>query len=117
MCIRDSFGIDINVPVRSLPPEHLDILLYGVGNERFKFGYHNFAGDWVLREAGYDGLIPYLERKYNEVRTQGVRDEIEDFITTRTCPSCKGARLRPVSYTHLADFLQNLRCNSALSLC
>jgi len=95
--VCERFGIDINVPVRSLPPEHLDILLYGVGNERFKFGYHNFAGDWVLREAGYDGLIPYLERKYNEVRTQGVRDEIEDFITTRTCPSCKGARLRPES--------------------
>lgn len=95
--VCERFGIDINVPVRSLPPEHLDILLYGVGNERFKFGYHNFAGDWVLREAGYDGLIPYLERKHNEVRTQGVRDEIEDFITTRTCPSCKGARLRPES--------------------
>ncbi len=95
--VCERFGIDINVPVRSLPPEHLDILLYGVGNERFKFGYHNFAGDWVLREAGYDGLIPYLERKYNEVRTQGVRDEIEGFITTRTCPSCKGARLRPES--------------------
>lgn len=95
--VCERFGIDINVPVRSLPPEHLDILLYGVGNERFKFGYHNFAGDWVLREAGYDGLIPYLERKYNEIRTQGVRDEIEDFITTRTCPSCKGARLRPES--------------------
>ncbi|MFY9196594.1 MAG: excinuclease ABC subunit UvrA [Bacillota bacterium] len=95
--VCERFGIDINVPVRSLPPEHLDILLYGVGNERFKFGYHNFAGDWVLREAGYDGLIPYRERKYNEVRTQGVRDEIEDFITTRTCPSCKGARLRPES--------------------
>ncbi len=97
MKVCERFGIDTNVPVSRLSPEHRSILLYGAGREKFRFRYHDFSGNYVSRETGYEGLVPYLERRYREVRSQGVREEIEDFITTRTCPACGGARLRPES--------------------
>ena len=56
--VCERFGIDINVPVRSLPPEHLDILLYGVEMKGFKFGYHNFAGDWVFARSRLRWINP-----------------------------------------------------------
>ncbi|HXL03422.1 MAG TPA: excinuclease ABC subunit UvrA [Bacillota bacterium] len=95
--VCERFGIDPTVPVNRLSPEHLKILLYGAGREKFRFRYHDFSGNYVSRETSYEGVIPYLERKYREVRSQGIREEIEDFITTRTCPACGGARLRPES--------------------
>ncbi|NLS44960.1 MAG: excinuclease ABC subunit UvrA [Firmicutes bacterium] len=95
--VCDRFGIDSNMPVGRLSPEHRKILLYGAGKEKFGFKYHNFSGNLVSRKTRYEGLIPYLERKYNETRSSGVLREIEDFITARTCPSCGGARLRPES--------------------
>jgi excinuclease ABC subunit A len=95
--VCERFGIDPTVPVSLLSPEHRKILLYGAGREKFKFRYHDFSGNYVSRETGYEGLVPYLERRYREVRSQGVREEIEDFITARTCPACGGARLRPES--------------------
>ena len=91
------FGIDPTVPVNQLPPEHQKILLHGAGMERFRFKYHDFAGNLVSRETRYEGLVPYLERRYRDVHSQGARKEVESFITARTCPACGGARLRPES--------------------
>jgi excinuclease ABC subunit A len=95
--VCERFGIDPTVPVSRLSPEHVKILLYGAGREKFRFRYHDFSGNPASRETRYEGLMPYLERRYREVRSQGVREEIEDFITVRTCPACGGARLRPES--------------------
>ncbi len=95
--VCERFGINPTVPVSLLSPEHRKILLYGAGREKFRFPYHDFSGNYVSRETGYEGLVPYLERRYREVRSQGVKEEIEDFITARTCPACGGARLRPES--------------------
>jgi excinuclease ABC subunit A len=97
MTVCKRFGIDPTVPVNRLSSEHQRILLYGAGKERFRFKYHDFSGNVVSRETRYEGVVPYLERRYREVRSQGVRKEVEDFITARTCPACGGARLRPES--------------------
>ena len=97
MAVCERFGIDPSVPIGRLPGEHQRILLYGAGRERFRYQYHNFAGELVWHESYYEGVVPYLERRYREAHSEAAREEIEQFITARPCPACHGARLKPES--------------------
>ena len=97
MAVCKRFGIDPSVPIGRLPEEQQRILLYGAGRERFRYQYHNFAGELVWHESYYEGVVPYLERRYREAHSEAAREEIEQFITTRPCPACRGARLKPES--------------------
>ncbi|NLG80619.1 MAG: excinuclease ABC subunit UvrA [Firmicutes bacterium] len=97
MAVCKRFGIDPSVPIGRLPEEQQRILLYGAGRERFRYQYHNFAGELVWHESYYEGVVPYLERRYREAHSEAAREEIEQFITARPCPACRGARLKPES--------------------
>ena len=90
-------GIDTTVPIGELRPEERSVLLNGAGARRFRFQYHNLEGHLRWYETTYEGVIPYLERKYREAQTDFAREEIEQFMSTRPCPVCNGARLRPES--------------------
>ncbi|MBC7082324.1 MAG: excinuclease ABC subunit UvrA [Firmicutes bacterium] len=97
MAVCKRFGIDPSVPIGRLPEEQQRILLYGAGRERFRYQYHNFAGELVWHESYYEGVVPYLERRYREAHSEAAREEIERFVTARPCPACRGARLKPES--------------------
>ncbi|MGE5588034.1 MAG: excinuclease ABC subunit UvrA [Clostridia bacterium] len=97
MAVCERLGIDPSVPIGRLTKEQQHVLLYGAGRERFRFQYHNFAGDLVWYESRYEGVVPYLERRYREAHSEAARMEIEQFITARPCPACRGARLKPES--------------------
>ncbi|MDK2930962.1 MAG: excinuclease subunit [Bacillota bacterium] len=97
MAVCKRFGIDPSVPIGRLPEEQQRILLYGAGRERFRYQYHNFAGELVWHESYYEGVVPYLERRYREAHSEAAREEIEQFVTARPCPACRGARLKPES--------------------
>ncbi|MDI6638854.1 MAG: excinuclease ABC subunit UvrA, partial [Bacillota bacterium] len=97
MAVCKRFGIDPSVPIGRLPEEQQRILLYGAGKERFRYQYHNFAGELVWHESYYEGVVPYLERRYREAHSEAAREEIEQFVTARPCPACRGARLKPES--------------------
>ncbi|NPV79310.1 MAG: excinuclease ABC subunit UvrA [Firmicutes bacterium] len=91
------FGIDMKKPLGKLSQEERHILLHGAGDRRFRFRYHNFEGEYRWYETTYEGVIPYLERKYREVQSDQAREEIEQFMGSRPCPACNGARLKPES--------------------
>jgi Excinuclease ABC subunit A len=97
MAVCKRFGIDPSMPIGRLPEEQQRILLYGAGRERFRYQYHNFAGELVWHESYYEGVVPYLERRYREAHSEAAREEMEQFITARPCPACRGARLKPES--------------------
>ncbi len=87
------YGVDISVPIKKLPRDFLDKILYGTGDEKIDFEYESAAG---IRHftAPFEGVIPTLERRHNETKSQGMRDFYEMYMSESECPTCKGARLR-----------------------
>ena len=78
-----------------LKPEHQEIILYGSKGEKLPFRYRNRYGHLRKYEAAFEGVIPNMERRYKETDSDSVRREFEQYMTTKPCPVCKGARLKP----------------------
>ena len=90
-------NIDMNIPIKNIENEKLNILLYGTGDKQYKvFGKNRFGNDTLIIES-YSGIIAELERRYKDTKSDWVRYEIEKYMTSVTCPDCKGARLKPSS--------------------
>ncbi|OPZ64981.1 MAG: UvrABC system protein A [Firmicutes bacterium ADurb.Bin506] len=88
-------GIDVTVPVSELPEEHMNLITFGCGSERFKFTYHDSRGRTQQWESRYEGVIPNLRRRYKETTSDYIREELEKFMSSKPCGACKGARLKP----------------------
>lgn len=92
--IARHYGVDIKVPIKKLPRDFLNKILYGTGKEEIDFEYTSAAGTRKYR-APFEGVIPTLERRYNETKSQGMRDFYEMYMSDSECPECHGARLKP----------------------
>lgn len=81
-----------DVPIKKLPREFLDKILYGTGAEEINFEYESPAG---IRKfiSPFEGVIPTLERRHNETKSQGMRDFYEMYMSNSDCPNCHGSRL------------------------
>ena len=88
------YGVDISVPIKKLPRDFLNKILYGTGTEAIDFEYTSAAGTRKYT-APFEGVIPTLERRYNETKSQGMRDFYEMYMSEMECPDCHGARLKP----------------------
>jgi excinuclease ABC subunit A len=72
------------------------ILLYGSGNERIRVRYARPGGAGFRSDlVHFEGVIPNLQRRYQETSSDYIRGRIEEFMARRPCPVCNGARLRP----------------------
>ena len=89
------YGIDMDKPFEKLSEKEQNIILYGsddiVKFTVMRFGTHRYE----TKYRKFDGVIPYLEKRYNESNGEYWREEIEKYMTTTPCPACKGARLKP----------------------
>ena len=68
--IGKHYGVDINVPIKKLPKDFLNKILYGTGDEEIDFRYSSAAGERKFK-APFEGVIPTLERRYRETKSQG----------------------------------------------
>jgi excinuclease ABC subunit A len=90
-----SHGWDYSSPVRKLPPEALDYLLYAKKDqEKVLVRYRHDRGESTYK-ANFEGVIANLERRYRESESDYIKAEIEKFMVTKPCPTCAGKRLRP----------------------
>ena len=88
------YGIDIkNKKIKDLPKEFMDKILYGTGNEKIKFEY-NSIGRKIENITTFEGVIPTLERRHRETKSDSQRRFYELYMTEQECPVCKGARLK-----------------------
>ena len=95
--VCDHYKIDINKPFGELPQEHQKIILYG-GDDLVSFRVKQFGTKrYVNQYHRYLGVIPYMEKRYNDTNGEYWRDEIEKYMITTPCPACNGARLKPFS--------------------
>jgi len=91
----DHFDIPTDVPWRELNSAQQHIILYGSGEERIHVHYVSRDGRSSEYATRFEGVIPNLQRRYRETNSDYIRGKIEEFMTYRPCPACKGARLRP----------------------
>ena len=95
--VAEHYGFSTTVPVSELRPEHIQLLLYGSGDQTLRLRYTNQRGRVHTYDTTFEGVIPNMERRYKETSSDYVREEIERYMTARPCQSCGGARLRPES--------------------
>ena len=91
--IGKHYGVDIKVPIKKLPRDFLDKILYGTGDECIDFEHESPFG--IRRfSAPFEGVIPTLERRHNETKSQGMREFYEMYMSESPCHACHGARLK-----------------------
>lgn len=71
----------------------MEKILYGTGDEEIEFEYTSYAGTRNFT-APFEGVLPTLDRRHNETKSQGMRDFYEMYMTNSHCPACNGARLK-----------------------
>ena len=95
--IAKHYGVEIKgVPIKKLPREFLNKILYGTGDEEIDFEYTSSAGTRRFR-APFEGVLPTLERRHNETKSQGMRTFYEMYMSESPCEMCHGARLKKES--------------------
>ncbi|MBR3253427.1 excinuclease ABC subunit UvrA [Candidatus Saccharibacteria bacterium] len=91
-------GFDVQTPIGQLSEEVKHLILYGTGDEKYEMkitGSGRFA-DGTVYETKYEGVIPTLERRYNDPKiSEFMKNDIERFMRVRKCQECNGARLKP----------------------
>ncbi|MGN0967641.1 MAG: excinuclease ABC subunit UvrA [Oscillospiraceae bacterium] len=91
--LAKKYHFKLNTPVKDLPPEILDIILYGTKGEKLKLTYERADGHGTLMQP-FEGIVNNLERRYRETQSEGSRRELEECMSERPCPDCGGRRLR-----------------------
>ena len=91
--IAKHYGVDISKPIKNLPRSFMEKILYGTGDEKIDFEFQSTAGTRKFTQS-FEGVIPTLERRYNETKSQGMRDFYEMYMSNSNCDECNGARLK-----------------------
>ena len=92
--IGKHYGVDIkNKPIKKLPREFLEKILYGTGTEEIEFVYTSSAGTRKFKQP-FEGVLPALDRRYRDTKSQGMREFYEMYMSESPCWSCNGARLK-----------------------
>ena len=91
--LAKKYGFKLTTPVKDLPKEILDIILYGTKGEKLKLTYDRANGQGTLMQP-FEGIINNLERRYRETQSDAMRRDLEDCMGEQPCPDCGGKRLR-----------------------
>ena len=90
--VASAHGFSLQVPVKELPEDAIQKVLYGTGNQKYRVK----IGTGRHYDSTYEGVIPNLERRHKETDSEFMRKDIERFMREKKCHACKGARLKPV---------------------
>jgi excinuclease ABC subunit A len=93
--IADRYEIPLDEPWENLSNEEQDLFLYGTDGERVYVSYRNRMGRRRSYMLAFEGIVPSLQRRYRETDSSTQRERIEEYMSFRPCPVCKGARLKP----------------------
>ena len=92
--LADHYDFDIDTPYNLLDKKHQKTILQGSGKEEVSFSYVNDRGDIFQRTHTFEGIVPNIERRYRDTDSQMVREELAKYLSSQSCPDCKGTRLR-----------------------
>ncbi len=90
------YHFSLDTPLGELPPEIIDILLYGSKGEKFEVVRENEYGTGKYK-VEFEGIINNLERRFRDTQSSWIKEEIENYMSAIPCDACHGRRLSPVS--------------------
>jgi excinuclease ABC subunit A len=93
--IADRYEIDVDKPWQELSEKQQDYFLYGTGGERLYVSYRNRMNRKRSYMIAFEGIVASLQRRYRDTDSSTQRERIEEYMSFRPCPVCKGARLKP----------------------
>ncbi|WP_313469424.1 excinuclease ABC subunit UvrA [Lysinibacillus sp.] len=93
--VCDHYDIPMDVPVKDLPKDKMDKVLYGSGKDKIHFHYENEFGNVRDQMIEFEGVVRNVERRFKETTSDYVREQMEKYMAQQACPSCKGYRLKP----------------------
>ena len=130
--LAKKYGFDLDTPVKDLPKDIYQMLLYGNNGEEIKVEYQTrtMSGSYM---SAWEGIIPNLKRRYRETTSDYTKSEIEKYMTVSACNTCHGKRLKKealavkingkniaelsdMPIVELRDFIKNLKFNTTNSL-
>ena len=94
--LSEHYGFSLDIPLGELPPEIVDILLYGTKGEKIKLRRESEYGSGTY-SAPFEGIINNLERRFRETSSSWIKEEIETYMSAVPCDECHGQRLSPES--------------------
>ncbi|MCL4828789.1 MAG: excinuclease ABC subunit UvrA [Caldilinea sp.] len=91
------YGIPSKAPVKELSLKQRDVIVWGTPKkgEKIRIDYINSKGEERYYETTFSGVIPNLQRRYQETTSEYIRSKLEEYMSVRPCPTCGGKRLRP----------------------
>ena len=95
--VCNHFKIDMDAPWQDLPKEQQDLIMQGSGKEKLTFNFTDERGRKTNKTVPFEGVLPYLERRYAKTQSNLVRDELAKYLADTTCNVCDGARLNEIS--------------------
>ena len=94
--IGQYYGVSLDTPVKDLPDEVIDAIMYGTNGIKLKLHRATEYGGGVYYQP-FEGIIPNMERRYRETNSEFSKNEIEECMTESPCPDCHGQRLKKES--------------------
>lgn len=92
--LAEHYDFDLHAPFKSLTKKTREIILTGSGRTEVEFKYINDRGDIRVKRHPFEGILNTLERRYRDTESNAVREDLAKYISTKTCSSCDGSRLR-----------------------
>lgn len=97
------FDIDMDAPWYQLDKKHQSIILNGSGKEKLDFNFTDERGRKSTKNTPFEGILPYLERRYRSTASNLVRDELAQYLSDTTCNVCNGVRLNDIARSVRVD--------------
>ena len=92
--LSEKYGFSLETPLRDLPKDALDVILYGSKGEQLRIEYTRPNGDRHTFSAPFEGVIPTTERRAAETTSDSAKAYYEGLMSQTPCPACRGKRLR-----------------------
>lgn len=93
LSIAKHYDFDIETPWNQLPDDIHEMILYGSGDEEIKFSYTGPNNKTTVRTHPFEGVMPNMERLYDETESMAVREELSKYLSESHCEDCDGTRL------------------------
>ena len=94
--LAQKYHFSLTMPVKELPRDVMDVILYGTKGEKLHMTYNRGNGMGVL-EQPFEGILNNISRRYRETQSDAARKELEECMSTAPCPVCHGKRLSAIA--------------------
>ena len=94
--LAQKYHFSLTTPVKDLPADVMDVILYGTKGEKLRMTYNRGNGMGVL-EQPFEGIMNNISRRYKETQSDAARKELEECMATAPCPQCGGDRLSDIA--------------------